>query len=515
MELSRRSSVDWRTKSEFYREVDTTRPTCQNQRPFDATFRLLRRIVPPGTLPSHPGDTTLKKRLPASVFFLALLLSLPLSAKVSEFTLDNGLKVIVKQDHRAPVVVSQLWYKVGSSYEPKGITGISHALEHMMFKGTESLGPGEFSRIISALGGNENAFTSRDYTTYFETIAVEHLERALELEADRMRNLVLDPEEFAKEMDVVKEERRLRTEDRPSGSVFEQFNAVAWRASPYRNPVIGWMGDLENMKVEDLADWYRQWYAPNNATLVVVGDVEPNAVLAVAERHFGPLEPGEIPSLKPPAEPQQSGETRVDVKMPARQPFLLMGYKTPVVGHAEESWEPYALYVLSSVLDGGSSARLARELVRGSGIAASAGASYSAYARLPGMFILSGTPTDDHSVTEVETALREAIARLRDELVGEAELKRVVTQTVASKVFESDSLFYQAMEIGTLETVGLDWRLVDKEIEALKAVTPEQVREVARRYLVDENLTVAVLTPLPIDSNKPRDTAVGGVRHGG
>ena len=383
-----------------------------------------------------------------------------------------------------------------------------------MFKGTETLGPGEFSRIISALGGSENAFTSRDYTAYFETIAVEHLERALELEADRMRNLVLDPAEFAKEIDVVKEERRLRTEDRPSGKLFEQFSAVAWRASPYQNPVIGWMGDLEHMTLEDLAAWYERWYAPNNATLVVVGDVDPQAVLAMAERHFGPLEPSEIPVLKPPAEPQQSGETRVEVKMPARQPFLAMGYKTPVVGQAQEPWEPYALYVLSSVLDGGDSARLSRELVRGRGIAASAGASYGAYGRLPGMFLLTGTPTDDHSVAEVEQALRDAVARLREELVDEAELKRVVTQTVASKVFEADSLFYQAMEIGTLESIGLDWRLAEAEIEALKAVTPAQVRMVAQRYLVDDNLTVAVLKPLPIDKNKPRRAAVSGGRHG-
>ena len=185
-------------------------------------------------------------------------------------------------DHRAPVVVSQVWYRVGASYEPDGITGISHALEHMMFKGTEDVGPGEFSKTISALGGTENAFTGRDYTAYFETLAAEHLDKALELEADRMRNLLLDDAEFAKEIEVVKEERRLRTEDKPSGKVYEQFNAVAWRASPYQTPIIGWMNDLEQMSLEDLADWYRRWYAPNNAILVVVGDVVPQTVLALA-----------------------------------------------------------------------------------------------------------------------------------------------------------------------------------------------------------------------------------------
>jgi zinc protease len=455
-------------------------------------------------------------RLTKQVLTLALLLPLAAVAKVSEYTLDNGMKVIVKQDHRAPVVVSQVWYKVGSSYEPKGLTGISHALEHMMFKGTANYGPGEFSRIISALGGDENAFTSRDYTAYFETLSSQHLERALELEADRMRNLVLDPDEFLKEIEVVKEERRLRTEDKPTGRVFEQFSAVAWRASPYQNPVIGWMHDLDNMTLDDLAAWYRKWYAPNNATLVVVGDVQPREVLDLARRHFGPLPESELPVLKPAVEPEQVGETRVDVKVPAKQPYVLMGYKTPIVGSAGEQWEPYALTVLANVLDGGDSARLSRELVRGSAIAASAGADYGSYSRLPGMFLLSGTPTDQHTVAEVEKALRDMVASLREELIDEAELKRIVTQAVASKVFEADSLFAQAMEIGVLETVGLDWRLVEVEIDALKAVTPEQVRAVAQRYLVDQNLTVATLTPLPMEQRTARagKVAAGG-RHGG
>ena len=454
------------------------------------------------------------KSIGRSLLFALSLAALPALAQITEYRLDNGMKVIVKEDHRAPVVVSQIWYKVGSSYEPDGVTGISHVLEHMMFKGTEKLGPGEFSRIISALGGNENAFTSRDYTAYFETLAVEHLERALELEADRMRNVRLDPAEFAKEIEVVKEERRLRTEDKPSGKVFEQFNAVAWRSSPYRNPVIGWMNDLEHMTVDDLADWYRRWYAPNNATLVVVGDVRPKAVREMAERHFGPLETSEILPLKPAAEPKQVGETRIEVKVPAKQPYLLMGYKTPIVGQSEEPWEPYALYVLSSVLDGGESARLSRQLVRGSGIAASAGAEYGSYARLPGMFLLSGTPTDGHSVAEVEQGLRDQVAALRDQLIDEKELERVVTQAVASKVYQADSLFYQAMEIGVLETVGLDWRLIESEIEAIKSVTPEQVRTVARRYLIDENLTVATLKPLPMDQQAASPAAVAGGRHG-
>lgn len=454
------------------------------------------------------------------LFCITLALPLVASANavppVHEFMLDNGMKVIVKQDHRAPVVVSQVWYKIGSSYEESGSTGLSHVLEHMMFKGTGDVGPGEFSRIISELGGSENAFTSRDYTAYFEVLSVQHLERALELEADRMRNLRLDPAEFAKEIEVVKEERRLRTDDKPSGLVFEQLMAVAWRASPYQNPVIGWMNDLDNMQLEDLADWYRRWYAPNNAVLVVVGDVDPDEVVGLARRHFGPIEPSETESLKPMREPRQRGLTRVTVRAPARQPHMMMGYKTPVVGHASEHWEPYALYVLSSILDGGASARLETELVRKQKLAASAGAQYDAYSRLPSLFLFSGTPTDDFTTGDLEQALRAQVKRLQDELVSTEELERVVTQAIASKVFEADSMFYQAMEIGVLETVGLDHRLLNQEIEKIRAITPEQVRVVARKYLVDDNLTVATLQPLPLEgAGRPQAAGLAGGRHGG
>lgn len=448
--------------------------------------------------------------------FVALIALSPMLAaamNVSEFMLDNGMKVLVKEDHRAPVAVTQVWYKVGSSYEPNGLTGISHALEHMMFKGTEKVPPGEFSRIISALGGNDNAFTGQDYTAYFETLASDRIERALELEADRMRGLIIDPDEFAKEIEVVKEERRLRTEDKPTGKVYEQFQAVAWRASPYRNPVIGWMHDLDNMTADDLRAWYERYYAPANATLVVVGDVDPQRILAMAKKYFGPLEGGARVSEKPQSEPEQPGLTRVEVSIPARQPYLLMGYKTPVVGLADEPWEPFALYVLSAILDGGSSARLSRDVVRGSGVASSAGASYDVYGRLPGMLVLSGTPTDDRTTDDVEQALRAQVERLKREPVKPEELERVLTSTIASKVYEKDSVFYQAMQIGMLETIGLDWRLADEEVERIRAVTPEQVQMVARKYLDDRNLSIATLKPLPMTEAKTRRATSGG-RHG-
>lgn len=434
--------------------------------------------------------------------------------QVHETVLDNGMKVIVKEDHRAPIMVSQVWYKVGSSYEPDGITGVSHVLEHMMFKGTQTHPPGEFSRIIAANGGSENAFTGRDYTAYFQTMASDRIEIAFELEADRMRHLLLPAEEFAKELEVVKEERRLRTEDKPTGQLYEQFSALAYRSLPYANPVIGWMNDLENMRVEDLAEWYRLWYAPNNATLVVVGDVEPAEVFKLAKRYFGPLKQEQVPPLKPLREPQQKGEIRSVVRIPANEPYLLMGYKTPVISSAKTTWEPYALEMLVAILDGGNSARFSRDLVRGSEVAVSASAEYNAFARLPGMLMLDGTPARGHDIDALEAALREQIARLRSDLVTEEELERVRNQVIASKVYELDSVFYQAMEIGMLETIGLDWRLADRYVEELKKVTPEQVREVAQRYLKDDNLTVTRLDPLPIENAKPRRAVAGG-RHGG
>jgi zinc protease len=258
---------------------------------------------------------------------------LPVSAAetVYERTLDNGLKVLVKPDRRAPILISQVWYKVGASYEYGGVTGVSHLLEHMMFKGTERLAPGEFSRIIAENGGEENAFTGRDYTAYFQSLANDRLEVAFELEAERMRNLTLDPEEFAKELEVVKEERRTRTDDNPQSLTFERFNAVAYVASPYRNPVIGWAGDLEQASVEDLRDWYRLWYAPNNATLVVAGDVDPEEVFSSPRSTSGHSNRNGSVRRRCSPSPISSARSGSVVKAPAQEPYLLMGFKAPAL----------------------------------------------------------------------------------------------------------------------------------------------------------------------------------------
>ena len=418
---------------------------------------------------------------------------------VHEYMLANGMKLIVKEDHRAPVIVSQIWYKVGASYEHIGLTGVSHVLEHMMFKGTKKHPPGEFSRIIAENGGRENAFTGRDYTSYFQQLEKSRLPIAFELEADRMRNLHLQEEEFQKERNVVIEERRMRTEDKPSALTYEQFMATAFQVNPYHNPVIGWMDDLQSLTLEDLRHWYQTWYSPNNATLVVVGDVDPEAVRKLAQKHFGRIPPSTLPEQKPRREPAQKGERRVTVRAPAEVPVLIMGYKTPVLHTADEPWKAYALEVLANVLDGGDSARISRELVRGKAIAASAGAGYDLTARHDSLLTLEGTPAQGQKIATVEQALRKQVERLHNERVSEQELSRIKAQVTAAKVYELDSVFYQAMHIGMLETVGLQWQEADRYAERINAITAEQVQQVAREFLIPDNLNIAILEPLPIN----------------
>ncbi|UCH52799.1 MAG: insulinase family protein [Pseudomonadota bacterium] len=430
---------------------------------------------------------------------------------VKETQLANGLRVIVKGDHRSPVVVSQIWYRIGAIDEPDGITGISHVLEHMMFKGTERLKPNEFSRIIAANGGRENAFTGRDYTAYFQQLERSRLPIAFELEAERMRNLTLDAAEFAKEINVVMEERRLRVEDKPESQLRERFMATAYQKHPYRHPIIGWMPDLEKMTIDDLRDWYGRWYTPKNATLVVVGDVQAKEVFALAEKHFGSIKDGPIRPTTIAAEPPQTEERRTRLSVPAEVPSIMIGYHTPVIGKADKDWQPYALSVLNGILDGGNSARFETELVRGQKLAASIHAEYDMIARGTSQFMIYATPAPGRSVAELEAAIVAQIERIQRELASEEELKRVKAQVVARDVFQRDSVFYQAMQIGMLATTGLDWRLIEKNVERTNAVTAEQVRQVAKAYLQPSNRTVALLDPQPSDSRKRRPASGGNV----
>ena len=436
----------------------------------------------------------------------AVLLCLPTftgnaAPKVSEHILGNGLKILVKEDHRSPVVVSQVWYKVGSSYEPGGITGISHMLEHMMFKGTDKHAPGEFSRIIAENGGDENAFTGQDYTAYFQTMEASRLAVSFELEADRMRNLHLLPEELKKELQVVTEERRMRTDDNPQAKMGEHFMAMAYANSPYKHPVIGWPADIANYTVDDLKAWYQRWYAPNNATVVVVGDVQTQAVFDLAEKYFAALKPSDIKPIKPQTEIEQLGVRKMTVKVPAKLPSIVMGYKVPSLKTAELEWEAYALEVLAGILDGGSSARLSSNLVRGKQIAVAAGAGYGLTSRLSDLFELEATPAEGKTVQDLEVALKAEVAKLQDKVVDSEELQRIKAQVLASAVYERDSNFYQAMQLGTLETAGLGWQKADEYVAKVNQVTAEQVRDVARKYLVEDRLNIAYLEPQPINEN--------------
>ena len=431
---------------------------------------------------------------------------------VHEFRLDNGMRVLVKEDHRAPVVVSMVWYGAGSVDEHNGVTGVAHVLEHMMFKGTEKVPGGEFSRRVARAGGRDNAFTSRDYTAYFQTVHRDRLPLVLEMEADRMANLILTKEEFEKEIKVVMEERRWRYEDRPHALVYESLMATALRAHPYRHPVIGWMDDLRHMSVKDAHDWYHRWYAPNNAILVVVGDVTGNEVSALAQKFFSRLKSRAMPERKPQNEPAQTGERRVTVKAPSKLPYVLLAYRAPKIIDPEKDWEPYALEVLERVLDGHDAARLTTNMVRGSRIATSAGAGYSGIGRGPGMFFLTATPSEGRTAAEVEAALKAEVRRVASEGVREEELRRVKAQVVSSEVYSRDSMFVQARRIGELESIGLSHRVNDIRLQRVREVTAEQVREVAQRFFADDQLTVAVLDPQPL-GEKPSSSAPSGLRH--
>ena len=432
-------------------------------------------------------------------------------AEVFEKTLANGLKVIVKEDHRAPVVVQEVWYRVGSMDERSGVTGVAHALEHMMFKGTKSVPPGEFSSRIAAAGGRENAFTSSDYTAYFQQMHKSKLPLAMKLEADRMRNLAITDAEFAKEIKVVMEERRMRTDDEPHALMSEKLMAVAYQEHPYQRPVIGWMSDLLTLSAADARDWYKTWYSPNNATLIVAGDVKASEVFALAQRYYGSIPAHKLPLRKNYEEPPQSGIKRIVVKAPAELPYLVMAYHAPVLREPQQDWKPYALEVLTGILDGNESARLKKSLVREQRIANDMGVGYDSASRGPAIFTLEGTPAEGKSAADLEAGLRAQIAQLVEDGVSEAELRRVKAQVTASEVYKLDSVFYQAMQIGQMESVGLGYKTIPVMLQKLQAVTAQQVQDVARELFQDDNLSVAVLDPQPISGK--RKSMFGGSSH--
>ncbi|MBT9519876.1 MAG: insulinase family protein [Dechloromonas sp.] len=442
---------------------------------------------------------------------LAAGLSTAAFANPYETTLKNGLRIIVKEDHRAPTAVQMVWYRIGSTDEVDGASGVAHVLEHMMFKGTPSVGPGEFNKRVAAAGGRDNAFTSRDYTAYFQQVPKEKLPDMMQLEADRMRHLNVDAKEFAQEIKVVMEERRMRTDDNPQSKLFEQMNAVAFQAHPYRRPIIGWMNDLETMTAADAKAWYDTWYVPNNAYVIITGDVDHKEVFALAEKYYAPLEGRALPVRRQQVEPAQEGTRKVTVKAPAELPVLIMGYKAPILRDIDKDIDPYALEMLASILDGHDAARFNKKLVREDKVALSAGIDYDATARGPGMIYLHGTPSEGRTVSDLEAALRAEIARVQKDGVSEQELKRAKAQLIAGQVYKLDSMFGQAMEIGQIEAVGLPYQKLDRMLDKLQKVTAADIQSVAKKYFNDDALTIGLLDPQPLDG-KPRRPAVA-TRH--
>lgn len=422
-----------------------------------------------------------------------------------ETTLENGLKVVIREDHRTPVATTMVWYKVGSVDEPRGLGGISHMLEHMMFKGTDTLGPNEHSTIIANLGGRDNAFTSTDYTGYFENIPAWEIETALKLEADRMQNLELREADFTPERLVVAEERRQRTDSNPQSKLYETFNAGMFTTSAYRNPIIGWMPEIHGWKLEDLQKWYEQFYAPNNATVVIVGDVNPQDTLKLVEKYFGDIPSSDQITRPFNFEVAQEGERRINLDVEANLPVIFMGYKVPSVNEQEENSQDAATLLLTSLLlDGTNSSRLSKSMVRDQRIALQAGSFYNYGARYVTPFVFVGVPADSSSLEALEDALKAEITKLQTTLVEQAELDRIIGLYEASNIYAKDSVYAQAMLIGQAETTGEGWQNAENRVELLKEITPQMIQDVANKYFQDDLLTVATLHPS--NKNEPNNS---------
>ena len=441
-------------------------------------------------------------------------------SQVTQFTLSNGLTVMVQPDKRAPTAVHMLWLRVGAMDEVDGTSGVAHALEHMMFKGTPSVKVGEFSRQVAAMGGRENAFTAKDYTGYYQQIPANRLEDVMKLEADRFAHSQWADPEFVKEIEVVKEERRLRTEDSPRALMNEALNATMFSASPYRRPVVGWMSDLDAMTAADVRAFYQRWYVPANAAVVVAGDVDVAQVKRWAEKYYGSIPMHPVPARKPRLEPLQAGIKRFEFKAPADQAYVTLAYKVPglkpetLTSPTATPDDALALTVLAAVLDGYPGARLDRALTQGDALVAnSAGAYNGLMGRGPQMFILDGVPAQGKTAAQVEAALREQVALIAKSGVSEAELNRVKTQWVASEVYKLDSVMNQARELGAYWAQGLPVDAGKRLIAQLRLVTSAQVQAVAAQYFGDDQLTVGVLVPQPIDRTRKPRAAPAGARH--
>jgi zinc protease len=435
-------------------------------------------------------------------------------ASAQQFVLSNGMTLMVSVNRRAPTAVHMLWLRVGSIDEVDGTSGVAHVVEHMMFKGTPSLAPGEYSKRIAALGGRDNAFTSRDATAYHQQIPAARLREVMELEADRFARNTWADEEFKREIEVIKEERRQRVDDSPRAQLYEIARAAMFTASPYRRPIIGWMNDLDAMTAQDVREFYQRWYAPANAAVVVAGDVDVDQVRQWAEQYYGAIPARAVPERKPRLEPPQSGPRRIEHRARSNQPYVSLMYKVPqleaqALRQAElgpgTSRDALALTVLAAVLDGHSAARLDRALTQGERrLALRAGAFNGLYGRGPQVFVLDGVPADGVPAQQLMDALREQVGRIAREGVSEVELARVKTQWVASETYKRDALFSQANELGSNWLLGFPIDAGAVIVQHLRSITAQEVQSVAQRYFGDEQLTEAVLVPQAGTPNLPR-----------
>ncbi|MDF2754629.1 MAG: putative Zn-dependent peptidase family [Nitrospira sp.] len=454
----------------------------------------------------------IRLRFPHIPFWLLTISVLAVSVQAAaaephESLLSNGMKVLLVEMPKAPVATVQVWYKVGSRNEVMGRAGLSHMLEHMMFKGTAKYPKGSFSRLIRKNGGMDNAFTSQDFTAYFENLAADRVQLALEMEADRMQGLILDQNELKTEREVVKEERRLRTEDDPQGALVEALFAQAYLSHPYHWPVIGWFGDLDAMTLDDLQRHYDTYYSPNNATLIVVGDIKAEQLLPTIKHLFEPIPRGPEPKPVATMEAEQKGERRFLLKREAQVPFVMMGYRVP--NYTSE--DSYALDVLESILSHGKSSRLYQSLVYDQKLSLAVGAEYGLMQTDPGLFYFYALVSPGQKVEVVEEALHKEIKRLQSEAPTEQELQRAKNQVEAARIFEQDSNFRHAMLLGQAESVGAGWRKVDQFLERIRAVTAKDVQRVAGQYLLEDSRTVGSLIPV---TPKPAEPPTASVQQG-
>src|SRR5712691_5511313 len=412
---------------------------------------------------------------------------------VTDLTLDNGLRVLVLEDHRNPIVTVQTWYRVGSRNEVPGKTGLAHFLEHLMFKGTPTHGKGQFARTVERNGGQDNAFTSHDVTSYYVDIAADRVDMVLGLEADRMRHLLLDPKEIDAERQVVMEERRTRTEDDPDGYLSEEFLAAAYKAHPYGWPVIGWMEDIARITPAELRAFYDLYYQPNNALLVVVGGLHAGQIGWRVRDVFGKFLRARAPPPMLAVEPPQPGERRVLVrKADARSPIVYIGFHVP----NHQSGDGPALELLSTILQDGRASRLYRRLVYERRMALSIGGDYSYLSLDPDLFWFSGTPLPGQTPEALEQAIMDEIERVKSEPVPEEELDRAKNQIEAAFIWRQDSIHSRASTMARFE-LARSWRDSERFVPLIRQVTAADLQRVARAYFQIDRRTVGVLLPGP------------------